>query len=88
MTQPCKHLDHVITDTPKTPQGCEECLAAGEAWVHLRLCRTCGHVGCCDSSKGKHATQHFKSSGHPIMSSMERGESWSWCYVDEVMLEL
>jgi uncharacterized UBP type Zn finger protein len=88
MAQACKHLDHVITDTPKTPQGCEECLAAGETWVQLRLCRTCGHVGCCDSSEGKHATKHFKATGHPIMSSMERGDTWSWCYVDEMMLEL
>lgn len=88
MAETCKHLDHVITDTPNTPQGCEECLAAGDTWVHLRLCRTCGHVGCCDSSNGRHATRHFKASGHPIMSSMERGETWSWCYVDEVMLDL
>ena len=88
MAQPCTHLDHVITDTPKTPQGCEECLATGGTWVQLRLCRTCGHVGCCDSSNGKHATKHFKASGHPIMSSMEPGDGWSWCYVDEVMLDL
>jgi uncharacterized UBP type Zn finger protein len=88
MAQPCTHLDHVITETPKTPQGCEECLATGATWVQLRLCRTCGHVGCCDSSSGKHATKHFESSGHPIMSSMEPGQGRSWCYVDEVMLEL
>ena len=59
----------------------------GERWVHLRLCLICGHVGCCDESRGKHATKHFRHTGHPIMQSMEPGEDWGWCYVDEIMVE-
>ena len=65
-----------------------ECLAAGETWVHLRLCRTCGHVGCCDESKNRHASKHFRATQHPIMTSLEPGEDWSWCFADEVMMEL
>jgi uncharacterized UBP type Zn finger protein len=57
-------------------------------WVHLRMCQTCGHVGCCDNSEGKHATGHFKAIGHPIIRSAQPGEDWSWCYVDEVMMRL
>jgi uncharacterized UBP type Zn finger protein len=83
----CTHLNLVKTDAPNT-DGCEECLAMGDAWVHLRLCRACGHVGCCDDSKNKHATKHFKKTGHPIITSLEPGESWSWCFVDEVDMEL
>ncbi|HEX7810970.1 MAG TPA: UBP-type zinc finger domain-containing protein [Burkholderiales bacterium] len=79
----CTHLDFVKTGLPNS-KGCEECLAMGDTWVHLRLCRTCGHVGCCDSSKNRHATKHFKATQHPIVTSMERGEDWSWCYVDEL----
>ena len=83
----CCHLNFVVADNPNTA-GCEECLAAGDAWVHLRLCRTCGHVGCCDDSKNKHATKHFRATQHPIITSLEPGESWSWCYIDELMMEL
>src|SRR5437016_3816123 len=83
----CGHLKLVKVDRPRA-QGCEECLKLGATWVHLRLCRTCGHVGCCDDSKNKHATQHFRSSHHPIVTSLEPGEDWSWCYVDEVALEI
>ena len=83
----CKHLDAVKTDEPRT-QGCEECLQMGDRWVHLRLCRTCGHVGCCDSSKNKHATKHFQQTKHPIVTSFEPGENWSWCYIDQIDLEL
>ena len=83
----CTHVDHICDVAPRT-QGCEECLQTGDTWVHLRLCRECGHVGCCDSSKNKHATQHFKVSRHPIVQSLERGETWSWCYVDEAMLDM
>jgi hypothetical protein len=83
----CTHLNAVKTDRPNT-RGCEECLATGDTWVHLRLCRECGHVGCCDSSKNRHATKHFQATGHPIMTSAEPGETWSWCYVDQVALEL
>ena len=81
----CAHLDQVRDIAPRT-EGCEECLATGGRWVHLRMCRTCGHVGCCDSSPGRHATGHFRESGHPIMRSIEPGESWSWCYADEAVV--
>lgn len=60
----------------------------GDTWVHLRLCRECGHVGCCDSSKNQHATKHFQATRHPVMSSLEPGERWSWCYVDQLAMEL
>jgi hypothetical protein len=83
----CTHLDQVHQVAPSA-QGCEECLATGDRWVHLRLCRICGHVGCCDSSKNKHATKHFQATGHPIIQSFEPGEDWGWCYVDELMLEM
>ena len=87
MAAECTHLRFVVTDTPNST-GCEECLAMGDTWVHLRLCRTCGHVGCCDDSKNKHATKHFHATKHPIMSSLEPGEDCSWCYVDEVAMLL
>ena len=84
----CTHLDWIANVTPSAP-GCEDCLAQGRRdWVHLRLCTTCGHVGCCDSSPGRHATRHFLTAGHPIVRSFEPGEHWFWCYVDEVMFEL
>lgn len=83
----CSHLDHIRPVTPRTPQGCEECLKLGDPWVHLRLCLECGHVGCCDASINKHARKHFHSSGHPIMRSFEPGENWGWCYIDQVELE-
>jgi hypothetical protein len=83
----CRHLGSVRTREPRT-EGCEECLKQGDSWVHLRLCRTCGHVGCCDSSKNKHATKHFHATRHPIVTSFEPGEAWSWCYVDEISLEI
>ena len=81
----CSHGDHVHPVTPSA-QGCEECLRAGDRWVHLRICMECGHVGCCDSSPNKHATKHFHGTGHPVARSIERGESWGWCYEDEVQL--
>jgi len=68
-----------------TPQGCEECLREGTRWVHLRLCLACGHVGCCDSSVRKHAAAHFHETGHPVMRSIEPGEAWRWCYVDDLL---
>jgi uncharacterized UBP type Zn finger protein len=86
MSTQCVHLDEVQHVTPRTPAGCEECLAAGGRWVHLRLCLSCGHVGCCDSSPNKHASKHFAATGHPLMRSLERGEDWAWCYVDEVVI--
>jgi hypothetical protein len=81
----CPHLLDTREAAPRTPQGCEECLASGARWVHLRLCRSCGHVGCCDSSVNKHATKHFRATGHPVIRSFEPGERWSWCYVDELV---
>ena len=83
----CKHLREVQDSPPRTPRGCEECLAMGDRWVHLRLCRTCGHVGCCDSSKNKHATVHFRHTAHPMVRSFEPGEAWTWCYVDKVFMD-
>ena len=82
----CVHLDQVRAVTPSA-DGCEDCLKTGDAWVHLRLCLGCGHVGCCDSSKNKHATKHFRSVGHPVIKSFEPGEEWAWCYVDELFFE-
>jgi uncharacterized UBP type Zn finger protein len=83
----CSHLGQMRDVTPSA-QGCEDCLAAGRRdWVHLRLCTTCGHVGCCDQSPGKHATKHFGGTQHPIIRSFQPGERWLWCYIDEVMLE-
>jgi uncharacterized UBP type Zn finger protein len=86
MADICTHLDQIKHVKPHA-HGCEECLKLGMRWVHLRLCRTCGHVGCCDSSIGKHATAHFHATQHPIVKSLEPGESWSWCFVDEVDFE-
>ncbi len=82
MPPKCSHLDQVRPVTPSA-QGCEECLKTGDAWVQLRICQTCGHVGCCDSSRGRHATRHFQATGHAIMRSFESGETWAWCYIDE-----
>jgi uncharacterized UBP type Zn finger protein len=84
----CTHTDQIKNVTPNTPKGCEECLKSGDGWVHLRLCLTCGHVGCCDSSKNKHATKHFHATKHPIIRSFERGENWGWCYVDQVQVDV
>ncbi|HEV3085950.1 MAG TPA: UBP-type zinc finger domain-containing protein [Candidatus Elarobacter sp.] len=83
----CPHAADVKDPKPRTPEGCEECLATGDEWVHLRLCEECGHVGCCDSSKNKHATKHFHKTHHPVIRSFQPGENWKWCYVDEVMWE-
>jgi hypothetical protein len=83
MMKECSHLDQV-KDVPPRTEGCEECLKIGGRWVHLRLCRSCGHVGCCDSSLNRHATKHFGSTHHPIVRSFEPGEDWSWCYVDQM----
>ena len=83
MSQDCKHLDQIkIRKTNK--HECEECVKIGDSWVHLRLCMIYGKVGCCDSSKNKHATKHFHATKHPLMRSIEPGESWMWCYVDEI----
>ncbi len=86
MNESCEHIAEAGDPAPKTPQGCEECLRSGDTWVHLRLCLSCGHVGCCDSSKNKHATRHFHSTHHPVIRSFQPGENWRWCYVDEVLV--
>jgi monovalent cation:H+ antiporter-2, CPA2 family len=78
----CRHVGQIRRVTPSA-RGCEDCLRIGDTWVHLRICMTCGHVGCCDSSPNKHATAHFHTSNHPIMRSVEPGETWGWCFVDE-----
>jgi len=83
----CSHLFEIVNVTPITPNGCEECLKTGDQWLHLRLCVTCGHVGCCDDSKNKHAAKHFHLTNHPLIKSLEPGEEWGWCYVDELLLE-
>jgi hypothetical protein len=87
----CHHFDH-LKPVPSTSasyaKGCPECIALGDTWVHLRECLICAHVGCCDSSKNKHATKHFHTTKHPVMRSVETGEQWGYCYVDDVMVDL
>ena len=84
MTAACAHLDQIkVTQTDKT--YCEDCIKTGDSWLHLRMCLSCGHVGCCDSSPNQHATKHFRRSRHPLMRSVEPGEGWIWCFVDEIV---
>ena len=85
MPKSCTHTDQIRAIAPRS-DGCEDCLLTRDEWVHLRLCLTCGHVGCCDDSKNKHATAHFNSSRHPVVESLEPGEDWRWCYVDELLI--
>ena len=82
----CTHVEGLRPVRARST-GCEECLKMGDTWVHLRLCLTCGNVGCCDSSKNKHATKHFHATRHPVIRSLEPGEHWMWCYVDELAFE-
>ncbi len=85
MASACAHTGGIkFTHTDK--HVCEDCIKTGDSWVHLRMCLQCGHVGCCDSSKNQHATKHFHHSKHPLMRSIEPGEQWVWCYVDETIL--
>ena len=86
MKPACTHLD-LIRDVRPSADGCEDCLRMGDTWVHLRECLSCGHVGCCDSSKNKHATAHYRASDHPLVRSFEPGEDWMWCYEDGVVME-
>jgi uncharacterized UBP type Zn finger protein len=88
MTRICTHLRQPPKVSTTKTHVCEDCIKTGDSWVHLRMCMECGHVGCCDSSKNKHATRHFHSSKHPVIRSIEPGETWTWCYVDEEMGEL
>jgi hypothetical protein len=84
----CEHEVDLKPIAART-SGCEECLRSGtSSWVHLRLCLTCGHVGCCDSSPGRHATKHAGHAHHPVMASYEPGERWGWCYVDQVQVDV
>ena len=85
--QGCLHLSQVQDVVPSS-EGCEDCLKIGDDWVNLRLCLTCGQVGCCDSSKNKHATQHYHDTDHPIIASFEKGENWLWCYQDQVEFDV
>jgi hypothetical protein len=80
----CSHLDQIQVAVPDDVPGCEDCLPTGDRWVHLRVCRSCGHVGCCDSSRNKHASKHAAATGHPIITSLQAGEDWSWCFLDQV----
>lgn len=82
MIDDCQHLQDATPRAGNT-KGCEECLKMGDSWVHLRVCLACGHVGCCDDSKNKHATKHFHATRHPVIRSGEPGETWGWCYIDE-----
>jgi uncharacterized UBP type Zn finger protein len=83
-TNTCSHLGLIaVAGTHKNV--CEECVQLGDSWVHLRLCLVCGHVGCCDASKNRHATRHYQQTAHPLIRSLERGERWVWCYADETV---
>jgi hypothetical protein len=84
----CTHLDQIREVTPSS-EGCEDCLAKfRHDWTHLRMCQTCGHVGCCDNSPGRHASRHYRKEGHPIVRSYEPGEEWFWCYADDLGFDL
>lgn len=87
MPDVCEHLKIETIPSPNTPDGCEECLATGSRWVHLRLCLTCGHVGCCDSSPNRHARAHAQGIGHPAVKSFQPGEEWAYCFPDDLFVE-
>ncbi|HEV2811863.1 MAG TPA: UBP-type zinc finger domain-containing protein [Solirubrobacteraceae bacterium] len=89
MSESCTHVDQIrVVERPERIEGCQDCLAIGAWWVHLRMCQICGRIGCCDSSPNRHATKHAHARSHPIMRSVEPGEDWSWCFVDEVAFVL
>ncbi len=83
----CQHLGMIHDVEPSSTVGCTDCVRIGSTWVHLRMCLTCGYVGCCDSSPNRHASGHARTVGHPLVRSMEPGEDWAWCFVDELVLE-
>lgn len=86
MSATCTHLDQIEpVEIPKPVAGCEECLKTGSSWVHLRMCMSCGRIGCCDSSPNRHATRHAREDDHPLIRSVEPDEDWGWCFVDEVV---
>lgn len=86
MARECTHLDQVREVVPRA-DGCEGCIKTGDAWVELRVCKICGHVGCCDTSKNKHATKHYRQTHHPIIKSFQPGERWGYCYADRIFFE-
>ncbi len=86
MAKPCTHRNQMNKDVVASSSGCEDCIKSGDNWKQLRMCMTCGHVGCCDSSKNQHATAHYAETGHPIVKSHQTGEHWKWCYIDEKMM--
>jgi uncharacterized UBP type Zn finger protein len=88
LSELCTHLDRIQVAPPDSVEGCEDCLRIGGRWVHLRVCLTCGHVGCCDSSQNKHASAHAREADHPIVRSAQPGETWCWCYLDEVAFDV
>lgn len=83
--QGCQHKDQIREVTPSA-EGCEDCLKTGDPWVHLRMCLTCGYVGCCDNSPNRHATKHYRATEHPLITSFEPGEDWIWCYEDKALI--
>ena len=85
----CSHLDQITyTALPESIAGCEECLKIGSGWVHLRMCQSCGKIGCCDSSPNRHASKHARSESHPLVRSAEPGEDWSYCFIEDVAFVL
>jgi len=85
----CTHLDTItVFDLPESVAGCEDCLRGGGVWMHLRICLSCGHVGCCDDSPGEHASAHHRDSGHALIRSLEPGEDWTWCFEDELAMRI
>jgi uncharacterized UBP type Zn finger protein len=89
MSPVCTHLDQItITELPEEVEGCAECLAMGGKWLHLRICLSCGQVGCCDDSPNRHASKHAAADGHPIIRSIEPGEDWCWCFEDDVAMRI
>jgi len=85
----CTHLDQVtVLELPARVDGCEDCLKTGDPWLHLRICLSCGHVGCCDDSPNRHATAHAGETGHALIRSLEPGEDWSWCFLDELAMRI
>jgi hypothetical protein len=87
MTKRCTHLDQIAVVAPSA-RGCTECLKMGAEWVHLRVCRVCGHVGCCDDSPHRHATKHYRATKHPVIEGYDPPEGWGWCFIDEVIIDL
>lgn len=88
MAEGCRHAETAVLKVTPSARGCEDCLKTGSEWLHLRICRTCGHVGCCDQSPNRHATAHFHATRHPVIEGYDPPEGWGWCYVDELFIDL